>query len=81
MYVTKSAPDAFTFFQDATADVLHECIICCKDDVLERNMATCDAIYNYHKFCIDCIKRYVATKCIIYIYSYAANTGTRSEQG
>lgn len=46
--------------QDVTANALHECFICYEEEVLEKNMATCDALYNYHKFCIDCIRKHVA---------------------
>nr|XP_045585019.1 uncharacterized protein LOC123747070 [Procambarus clarkii] len=48
--------------QDITANELHECSICYEEQVLEKNMATCNAYYNFHKFCIDCIRKHVAAQ-------------------
>ncbi|XP_053647161.2 uncharacterized protein [Cherax quadricarinatus] len=48
--------------QDAAANELHECTICYEESVLEKNMATCNAYYNFHKFCIDCIRKHVAAQ-------------------
>ncbi|KAG0722239.1 E3 ubiquitin-protein ligase RNF216 [Chionoecetes opilio] len=37
-----------------------ECTICFEEEVPLKDVASCNALYKYHEFCIECIRKHVA---------------------
>ncbi|XP_050735752.1 bromodomain-containing protein 4B-like isoform X2 [Eriocheir sinensis] len=44
----------------ASRGQVFECTICFEEAVPTKDMGTCNALYSYHEFCIECIRKHVA---------------------